>query len=62
MKYIEEKAEKLLTQLNITELPIDPKQCAKHLNVKVDGSMLEDDISGIFIAEDDEFYIIYNVQ
>lgn len=60
MKYIEEKAEKLLSQLKIETWPIDPKFCANQLNVKVHSDVLDDDISGIFIAEDDEYLIIYN--
>lgn len=60
MNYIEEKAEKLLSELKMTKVPINPEVCAHKLNVKVDASLLDDDISGIFVAEGDEYYIIYN--
>ncbi|MFN0292828.1 ImmA/IrrE family metallo-endopeptidase [Pedobacter helvus] len=60
MKYIEEKAEDLLTQLKVNKLPINPKVCAEKLNLTVEAAMLEDDISGIFLAENSEYYIIYN--
>ncbi|MHA4895776.1 ImmA/IrrE family metallo-endopeptidase [Pedobacter sp. PWIIR3] len=60
MNYIEEKAERLLLDLQMFTLPIEPEQCAKRLNVNVHSSQLDDDISGIFVAEDDVYYIIYN--
>lgn len=60
MKYIEEKAEALLTQLKINKLPINPKICAEKLDLTVEAAILEDDISGIFLSENSEHYIIYN--
>lgn len=60
MKYIEEKAEKLLSDLKINSLPINPELCARQLKVIVEDSALDDDISGIFLAEEDNYYIIYN--
>lgn len=60
MKYIEEKAVKLLADLGMTELPIDPKICADRLGVNVEASVLDDDISGLFVADNNEYFIIYN--
>jgi Zn-dependent peptidase ImmA (M78 family) len=60
MRYIEEKAEDLLNKLKFNKLPINPELCAKKLNIRVEDSELEDDISGIFVVEHDESYIIYN--
>ena len=60
MNYIEEKAEKLLIDLELTNFPIDPKLCANKLGVNVDASRLDDDISGVFVAEGVDYFIIYN--
>ena len=60
IKYIEEKTEKLLQELNVSYAPVDVYQCAKYLGVDVQPVSLKEDISGLFVIKDKMAYIRYN--
>ena len=60
IRHIEEKTSALLNEVGITEAPIDPIKCAKHLGVEVKPVSISDDISGLFVIKDKMAHLIYN--
>ncbi|MCT4664977.1 MAG: ImmA/IrrE family metallo-endopeptidase [Flavobacteriales bacterium] len=60
-KFIEEKATKILSELNIEKCDfIDVYKIAKHYGIDVQPEVLEDSISGVLILKEDNVYIRYN--
>lgn len=62
LSYIEERAEKLLNELNIYRIPVDVFTCADLLGIDTKAAELEPDISGVFIKKENVPYIRYNSQ
>ncbi len=60
IKYIEERAEKLLKENNLFSAPIDLLKFAENLKVNVEAVYLEDDVSGFFVIKEKVPYIRYN--
>lgn len=58
--YIEEKAEKLLSDADALTLPIDVLKCAKFLKIDVKAVTFDEEISGIFVMKDKMAHIAYN--
>jgi Zn-dependent peptidase ImmA (M78 family) len=60
MRYIEDKVDRLLNQYSFNSAPIDVKELAKKMGVKVEGKDLDEDLSGIFVLKDDQPFVVYN--
>lgn len=58
--YIEEKAEKILNDFNISSAPIDVFSVAENLNVSVQAANLEDEVSGLYVLKGNASYIMFN--
>lgn len=60
--YIEQKAEKLLKEHGLMNVPVDVFKCAKCVNVDTQSVWFDDEsISGLFIIKDKSAFIRYNL-
>src|SRR5262245_12340133 len=50
--FIEQRTEKLLIDSNCYSTPIDIKDCAKHLGIKLEALELDDDVAGFLVLKD----------
>jgi len=60
LSYIEEKAERLLKEVELFKAGFDIKTLAKRLNVKVVGKEMDENVSGLFVMSDKLPIISYN--
>lgn len=58
--FIENKAEKLISEAGITDTRIDVIKIAKHLNITIDYLNLDASISGFLVQKDDKTRIVVN--
>lgn len=54
------KAEELIRSQGIKEAPVNIKKIATNLDIKIHEILLEDDLSGMALKEEDQFLIIVN--
>jgi len=60
LKYIEEQANRVLSEHGFNKLPIDVKKLSKKLGVNTESDDLATDIAGIFVIKSDTPFIRYN--
>lgn len=60
IKYIEERTEILLREIDVKKAPVDPILCARHLDVDVQPTALGEEISGLFVMKDKMAFIRYS--
>lgn len=58
--FIEEKAEKLISEVGITDTPIDVIKFVEHLDITIDYLNLDAGISGFLVQKDDKTRIVVN--
>ena len=60
IRYIEEKADKVLKDTNCFTIPVDVITCASEMGIKVNEVDLEEGVSGLFVIKDKVAHIGYN--